>query len=115
MKITKWSGLMLLLAGIFLAFPTNAQNDRFANVTIETVPVAGNISMLIGSGGNIGVSAGTDGILIIDDQYAPLASRIKTALAALGSDVPKFLLNTHFHGDHTGSNADFGVDSIIVA
>ena len=112
MKITKWSGLMLLLAGIFLAFPTNAQNDRFANVTIETVPVAGNISMLIGSGGNIGVSAGTDGILIIDDQYAPLASRIKTALAALGSDVPKFLLNTHFHGDHTGSNADFGVDSI---
>ncbi|MBQ14391.1 MAG: MBL fold metallo-hydrolase [Gammaproteobacteria bacterium] len=106
---------MLLLAGIFLAFPTNAQNDRFANVTIETVPVAGNISMLIGSGGNIGVSAGTDGILIIDDQYAPLASRIKTALAALGSDVPKFLLNTHFHGDHTGSNADFGVDSIIVA
>ena len=115
MKITKWSGFMLLLAGIFLALPINAQNDRFANVTIETVPVAGNISMLIGSGGNIGVSAGADGILIIDDQYAPLASRIKAALAALGSDVPKFLLNTHFHGDHTGGNADFGVDSIIVA
>jgi glyoxylase-like metal-dependent hydrolase (beta-lactamase superfamily II) len=71
--------------------------------------------MLIGSGGNIGVSAGNDGILIIDDQYAPLATKIKAALAALGSDTPKFLLNTHFHGDHTGSNADFGAASIIVA
>lgn len=89
--------------------------DRFAAVTIQTVPVTGNISMLVGSGGNIGVSAGSDGILIIDDQYAPLATKIKAALAALGSDSPKFLLNTHFHGDHTGGNADFGVGSIIVA
>ncbi|GIT21097.1 MAG: hypothetical protein CM1200mP40_07790 [Gammaproteobacteria bacterium] len=51
--------------------------DRFANVTIETVAVAGNISMLIGQGGNIGVSAGDDGILIIDDQFAPLADELK--------------------------------------
>ena len=92
-----------------------AQDDRFANVTIQTVPVAGNISMLIGSGGNIGVSAGEDGILIIDDQYAPLAGRIRAALADLGSDTPKFILNTHFHGDHTGSNANFGATGIIVA
>jgi glyoxylase-like metal-dependent hydrolase (beta-lactamase superfamily II) len=92
-----------------------AQDDRFANVTIETVPVAGNISMLVGSGGNIGVSAGTDGILIIDDQYAPLADRIRAALADLGSDTPKFILNTHFHGDHTGGNANFGATGIIVA
>jgi glyoxylase-like metal-dependent hydrolase (beta-lactamase superfamily II) len=91
------------------------QDDRFANVTIETVPVAGNVSMLVGSGGNIGVSAGADGILIIDDQYAPLASRIRAALAALGSDSPRFVLNTHFHGDHTGGNADFGATGIIVA
>lgn len=89
--------------------------DRFANVTIETIPVAGNISMLVGQGGNIGVSAGSDGILIIDDQFAPLAGRIKAAIAELGSDTPKFLLNTHFHGDHTGGNADFGADSVIVA
>lgn len=92
-----------------------AQDDRFAAVTINTVPVTDSISMLVGSGGNIGVSAGADGILIIDDQYAPLATKIKTALAALGSDTPKFLLNTHFHGDHTGGNADFGAASVIVA
>jgi glyoxylase-like metal-dependent hydrolase (beta-lactamase superfamily II) len=106
---------MVLLGGLTLSLSTYAQNDRFANVTIETVPVAGGISMLIGSGGNIGVSAGSDGLLIIDDQYAPLADRIKAALAELGSDAPRFLLNTHFHGDHTGGNADFGIDSVIVA
>lgn len=89
--------------------------DQFADVSIETIPVTGNISMLMGQGGNIGVSAGDDGILIIDDQYAPLADRIRAALAELGSDVPRFVLNTHFHGDHTGGNAEFGADSLIVA
>lgn len=71
--------------------------------------------MLVGQGGNIGVSAGADGILIVDDQYAPLADRIRAALADLGSDTPRFVLNTHFHGDHTGGNADFGMESLIVA
>ena len=103
-----------LLSAIVLTLNLYAQDDRFANVTIQTVPVAGNVSMLVGSGGNIGVSAGSDGVLIIDDQFAPLAGRIKAALADLGSDSPKFVLNTHFHGDHTGGNAEFG-GSVIVA
>lgn len=115
MKIKKLVASSLLLAGACLATTVMAQNDRFANVTIQTVPVSGGISMLVGSGGNIGVSAGDDGLLIIDDQYAPLAGKIKAALAALGSDSPEYLLNTHFHGDHTGGNAEFGIDSIIVA
>lgn len=108
--------LVKIFALFFGLFTISAYGqDRFANVTIETVPVAGNISMLIGQGGNIGVSAGDDGILIIDDQFAPLADRIKAALEPLGSDSPKFLLNTHFHGDHVGGNAEFGADSVIVA
>ncbi|MBL6905827.1 MAG: MBL fold metallo-hydrolase [Gammaproteobacteria bacterium] len=115
MGIKRLVTAILLAGGMSAATSALAQNDRFANVTIETVPVRGNISMLIGSGGNIGVSAGADGLLIIDDQYAPLAAKIKAALSQLGSDTPKFLLNTHFHGDHTGSNADFGVASIIIA
>lgn len=115
MNIKKILASILLLTGISVILPVLAQNDRFADVTIETVPVRGNISMLLGSGGNIGVSAGEDGLLIIDDQYAPLAAKIRTALSELGSDTPKFLLNTHFHGDHTGGNADFGTASIIVA
>jgi len=105
----------LLAATLLMSVHTATAQDQFADVSIETVPVAGNISMLVGQGGNIGVSAGTDGILIVDDQYAPLADRIRGALAELGSDVPRFVLNTHFHGDHTGSNADFGTDSLIVA
>lgn len=88
---------------------------QYDDVTIQTQAVAGNVSMLIGAGGNIGVSAGDDGILIIDDQFAPLAGKIKEAIQALGSDVPEFVLNTHFHGDHTGSNAQFGIESLIIA
>jgi len=111
------SRISLTLAILAMALPyssVQAQQD-FSNVTIETVPVAGNISMLVGSGGNIGVSAGEDGVLIIDDQYAPLSARIRAALADLGSDSPQFVLNTHFHGDHTGGNANFGAGSVIVA
>ena len=106
---------ILLLSGFGAVPAALGQDDRFAAVTIQTVPVRGGISMLIGSGGNIGVSAGSDGLLIIDDQYAPLVAKIRAALAQLGSDTPKFLLNTHFHGDHTGGNAEFGAASIIIA
>ncbi|MBL4821652.1 MAG: MBL fold metallo-hydrolase [Gammaproteobacteria bacterium] len=113
--LQKYSAWLVTTALLLSATEGLAQNDRFANVTIETIPVAGNVSMLIGSGGNIGVSAGDDGLLIIDDQFAPLAGKIKTALAALGSDSPKYLLNTHFHGDHTGGNVEFGASSIIIA
>jgi glyoxylase-like metal-dependent hydrolase (beta-lactamase superfamily II) len=115
MKFLSSTKALALIAMVSFAVSAIAQDDRFANVTIETVPVSGGISMLVGSGGNIGVSAGVDGILIIDDQYAPLAGKIKAALAALGSDSPKFLLNTHFHGDHTGGNTEFGAASIIIA
>lgn len=115
MSLKKIAAAILLVGGVGAVTGLSAQDDRFANISIETVSVRGNISMLIGSGGNIGVSAGDDGILIIDDQYAPLAEKIRAALSQLGSDTPKFLLNTHFHGDHTGGNADFGMASIIIA
>lgn len=105
----------LTLASLILAPLASAQQD-FSNVTIETVEVAGNVSMLVGQGGNIGVSAGDDGVLIIDDQFAPLADRIRAAINEIGgSDVPQFVLNTHFHGDHTGGNAEFGAESVIIA
>ena len=104
-----------LTAAAILTSGAFAQDDPFADVTIQTVPVAGNISMLVGQGGNIGVSAGEDGVLIIDDQFAPLAGRIRTALEALGSDTPSFVLNTHFHGDHVGGNVEFGAGGVIVA
>ncbi|MBI1825635.1 MAG: MBL fold metallo-hydrolase [Planctomycetes bacterium] len=91
-----------------------AQQD-FSKVEIKDHKVDGNIHMLEGSGGNIGVSAGPDGILIVDDQFAPLADKIRAALKGLGSDKPRFILNTHWHPDHTGGNPSFGKDGVIIA
>jgi glyoxylase-like metal-dependent hydrolase (beta-lactamase superfamily II) len=101
------------LAFCFCAMGINAQD--FSKVEIKVTKVAGNVYMLEGSGGNIGVSAGTDGILIVDDQFAPLADKIKAALKTLGEGKLKFILNTHWHGDHTGGNVIFGPDAPIIA
>ncbi len=86
-----------------------------SDVTIKTHHVAGNIYMLEGRGGNIGVSAGPDGLLMIDDQFAPLSIKIQTALDKLNKGKLKFLLNTHWHGDHTGGNEVFGKQALIIA
>jgi cyclase len=91
-----------------------AQRD-FSKVQIKTIPVAGNIHMLEGSGGNIAVSTGPDGVLIVDDQFAPLAEKITAAIEKLDEGPIKFVLNTHWHGDHTGGNAHFGKKASIVA
>lgn len=97
----------LLLSMMFLnslVFSTQAQ-DRFANVKMTSQKLDGSVYMMQGSGGNIGVSAGDDGILIVDDQYAPLAERIADALKAINPGDIKYVINTHYHGDHTGSNS----------
>src|SRR5690349_6128908 len=91
-----------------------AQRD-LANVQIKATPVAGNIHMLEGSGGNIAVSTGPDGVLMVDDQFAPLAEKIAAAIEKLDQGPIKFVLNTHWHGDHTGGNAHFGQKSSIIA
>ena len=101
LKTLALSLLTLLSAGTAVA------DDRFANVKMTVQPLNGSVHMMVGSGGNIGVSAGEDGILMIDDQYAPLAEKIAAALNQLGSDKPRYIINTHYHGDHTGSNAFF--------
>lgn len=101
------------LAFFFCVTGTNAQD--FSRVEIKVTKVAGNVYMLEGAGGNIGVSVGSDGILIVDDQFAPLADKIKAALKTLGEGKLKFVLNTHYHGDHTGGNVAFGPDAPIIA
>ena len=107
---------MLVAASIALfAGATLAQQQDFSKVEIKTTKVAGNVYMLEGAGGNIGVSAGPDGLLIVDDQFAPLADKIKAALAAIDKGDLKFLLNTHWHFDHTGGNEIFGLESLIIA
>lgn len=110
------SSLALGFASFVLTFQvTAAEADRFAAVQVTAQHVGGSVHMLTGAGGNIGVSVGPDGTLIIDDQFAPLAGRIQAAIDQLGGAQPKLVLNTHFHGDHTGSNAHFGRTGTIIA
>jgi cyclase len=104
-----------LVGIVSLLFCASASAQDFSKVEIKSTKVAGNIYMLEGAGGNIGVSVGSDGILIVDDQFAPLADKIKAALKTLGEGKLKFVLNTHWHGDHTGGNAVFSPDAPIIA
>ena len=88
----------------------------FDAVEIETVTIRDGLYMLVGAGGNIGLSVGSDGTFLVDDQYAPLTEKIQAAVKALTDDPVQFLVNTHWHGDHTGGNENFGqAGSIIVA
>ncbi len=101
----------LILAG--LAVPVWAQQD-FSAVEIETIQVSGNVYMLVGAGGNIGLSVGDDGAFVIDDQFAPLSDKIMAAIAELTDADVKFLVNTHHHGDHTGGNEAFGAAGALI-
>ena len=104
--------IVVLLFASCLA--VTAQN--FDTVNIKTTKVAGSVYMLEGSGGNIGVLVGNDGVILIDDQFAPLSEKIKKAIAAISDKPIRFIINTHFHGDHSGGNNVFGSEgSIIVA
>ena len=105
---------VIIAAGVPWAQDAAAQRD-FSKVEIKTTHVSENVYMLEGRGGNIGVSVGADGILIVDDQFAPLAEKIRAALKKLGEGKLKFVLNTHFHGDHVGGNPEFGREASIIA
>jgi len=105
---------LLFMCFTATAVQVRAQQD-FSKVQMKATKVGGNVYMLEGAGGNIGVSAGADGILIVDDQFAPLADKIRAALKELNPGQLRFVLNTHYHGDHTGSNVVFGKEATIIA
>ena len=98
-----------------LVSSSRAQQQDFSKVEVKAEKLAEGVHMLTGSGGNIGVSSGPDGVFLIDDQYAPLTPKIKAAVAAISDKPIRFVLNTHWHGDHTGGNAHFGKKAPIVA
>ncbi|MBU3004900.1 MBL fold metallo-hydrolase [Paraglaciecola arctica] len=99
--------LMFTTISVLFASSSTFAQDDFANVEITSQPVSGSVHILNGMGGNIGVSAGEEGILIIDDQFAPLAEKIANAIGDIAKTPMKYVVNTHYHGDHTGSNAYF--------
>jgi cyclase len=90
------------------------QSVDWDKIQIKTTDLGNNTYMLIGQGGNITVAVGSDGIIMVDTQFAPLSDKIKAAIKAISSLPIKYAINTHFHGDHTGGNENFQKDGTIV-
>jgi len=105
--------LLLLTCFIFIQNPLHAQRD-FSKVEIITEKINDHLYMLKGSGGNIGVCVGEDGVLMIDSQFAPLSDKIKTAIKKISDKPIHYLVNTHWHGDHTGGNKNFNTSQTLM-
>ena len=104
----KLTGLLMVLA-----VPCAAQTN-FDTVQVRTIPITTNVYMLQGAGGNIGVSVGSDAVFVIDDQFAPLTKKILAAIAELTPNPVRFVVNTHWHSDHTGGNENLGQAGAII-
>ena len=103
-----------IITGLFLLSFTPLFAQDFSEVQIIPEKITDQVYMLRGKGGNIGVCAGPDGVFMIDAQYAPLGDKIKAALEEIGGSAPRYLVNTHWHGDHTGGNAYFKKEGALV-
>src|SRR5262245_38990925 len=108
----KLSAILFLFAAIGIAA---AQDEDFSKVQMKVSKVSGKVYMLEGAGGNIGALVGDDGIVIVDDQYAPLVDKIRAALKGISDKPVRFVINTHWHPDHVGGNEGFSGTSTIIA
>lgn len=108
---------ILAMAVFFIAGTINLHaegEDEYKDVEIKTIAIHDGLYMLTGKGGNIGVSVGEDGVFLIDDQFAPLTEKIKAAVAGISAQPIKFLINTHWHFDHTGGNENLGKEDVLI-
>ncbi len=103
-----------IAASILISAPACAQDNEMADVEVTSQQLAPGIAVIFGRGGNIGVSYGEDGTVLIDDQFAPLTARIQAAISDLGAEPTRFLINTHWHGDHSGGNENFGEAGAVI-
>ena len=114
--------MAVVATAIALASPALAQTapaaapppPDFSKVEIKTTDLGDNVYMLEGQGGNITVAVAKDGIIMVDSEYAPLHDKIRAAIATVSNQPIKYLINTHFHGDHTGGNEPFAKDGVTI-
>ncbi len=106
--------ILSLLCVFIPGFMSLATPVQAVDAKISPTPVTEQIYMITGEGGNIGLFTGGDGTFLIDDQFAPLTDKIVTAIKSVGGHYPKFLINTHYHGDHTGGNENLGQGGTLI-
>src|SRR4051812_10348114 len=103
-----------IAAPVLLAAPSLLPGQNFDTVRVTSTKVAGNVHMLVGSGGNIGLMAGDDAAFVVDDQFAPLTPKILAAIKAITPQPVRFVMNTHWHFDHTGGNENMGQAGALI-
>ena len=94
--------------------PSRLEGQNFDTVQVTSAKIAGNVHMLVGSGGNIGLMVGDDATFVVDDQFAPLTPKILAAIKAITPQPVRFVMNTHWHGDHTGGNENMGQAGALI-
>jgi cyclase len=114
MKMAVVAAMMALSGEVLAQTPAAAPPPDFSKVEIKTTDLGDNVYMLEGQGGNITVAVAKDGIIMVDGEFAPLHDKIKAAIVLLSSEPIKYLVNTHFHGDHTGGNEPFAKDGATI-
>ena len=105
--------LLVFAIAALAATPASTQQD-LSKVEVKVEKIAPGVAVLFGAGGNIGLSYGPDGNIIVDDQYAPMSDRILAAIATVDPDPVRFVVNTHWHGDHTGGNEAMGRRGAVI-
>jgi len=105
--------LLLIVCGFSSVFAKSA-DDGFSKVEIKTIKLGHGIYMLMGQGGNIAISVGEDGVFMVDDQFAPLTPKIKKAIKDISAKPIRFMINTHWHYDHTGGNENLGKEGVVI-
>ena len=108
------SRLFPCLIALLFASSVLAQDRDWSKIEVKTQTLTGGVSVLTGAGGNIGVFVSPDGVLLVDDQFAPLTPKIKAAVTALTDKPVKLVLNTHWHGDHVGGNENLAKDGAVI-
>jgi len=108
--------ILILLICVSSLFSVHAKSsdDEFSQVKIKTIELGHGLYMLMGMGGNIAISVGDDGVFMIDDQFAPLTPKIKKAIAKITDKPINYMINTHWHYDHTGGNENLGKDGVVI-
>jgi cyclase len=113
MRYRAWTAAAAGIA-LFAINADAAQQPDFSKIEVKTTDLGRNTYMLEGAGGNVTIAVGTDGVIMVDAQFAPMHDKLKAAIAKITNLPVKYLINTHYHGDHTGGNEAFGKEGVII-